>query len=519
MKAILWIVQQVSESNATFVERVRPLSELFALSGIATTIKTYDQVARDLIDRNRELADEFDLVIATKPAHVVDYCVLDAISEFHHSSKIVIDVNDDYLPKPRDIQDRFDYTAESRVTLNALSVGYYFRNVWASTPEIFRRYSKIPGTSIMEIMDIPYRQSRSRLDDSSPRPVRNVKIVWFGIADNPYYSAGIDVLLEGRSKLRDLTIRLLQSGFDPEVVVLTNIDHVSSAALNLLRETFSRITFRDWNPDSFNEILMECQIAYLPRGRSVFNCGKGLNRVFTAIAAGNLVFTGGSRSELSDRFPLIAVVDSPEDIVQKLLDGSRSAAVRASVESLNRIRIQKSVEIHDSVLRTWSDGYQVQTPNSLKLITTDRVKVDWIKLARKWGWIICGAPNSGGPTLDVETRMLPDRHGLLRLEVRRTSYAKRLNDQTLCRLARLEVGCEDTGIDSWQAAHASAPSHFSRLEMELLNRLAQVEPTALVATHSVGLARISELPSLFDCYQKFHQELRLSMLDVTGCQV
>lgn len=519
MKAILWIVQQVSESNATYVERVRPLGELFALSGIATTITTYDQVARDLINPNRALNGEFNLVVATKPARVVDYLVLDAISESHHASKIVIDVNDDYLPKPQDIRDRFEHTEESRVTLNALSVGYHFRNVWAATPEIFRRYSKIPRTSIMEIMDIPYRQSCSRLDYANLQTTRNVKIVWFGIADNPHYSAGLDVLLEGRNKLRDLTIRLLQSGFDPEVVVLTNLDHVSSAALNLLRETFSRITFRDWNPDSFNEILRECQIAYLPRGGSVFNCGKGLNRVFTAIASGHLVLTGGSKSVRSDRFPLTAVVDSPEDIVRLLIDGNRFVAIEASVESLNRMRIQNSVEIHDSVLRTWSHGYQVQTPDSLKLITTDRVNVNWIKFARKWGWVVIGAPNSEGPTLDVEIRMLSDRRGVSRLEFRQTRYAKRLNDQTLSRLAGLEVGCEHTGIDHWQSSHTSAPSHFSRLEVGLVNRLAQIEPTALVSAHSVGIARISELPSLLDCYQKFRQESRQKVLEVLGRQV
>lgn len=120
---------------------------------------------------------------------------------------------------------------------------------------------------------------------------KTIKLVWFGIGDNPFFPVG----------LQDLTSRLVSSelgrfksqGWTIDLVVATNARALDLAGLAQLRSLPVDLQIKEWSEDVEHEVLNQAEVVILPVSGQGFSKAKSLNRALTALEHGCQVLSLG----------------------------------------------------------------------------------------------------------------------------------------------------------------------------------------------------------------------------------
>lgn len=155
--------------------------------------------------------------------------------------------------------------------------------------------SYLPDAAITPIDD-PMRQwDREALDGhlgaklSRMRNQCRVRLVWFGIGDNPYFPVGLQDLIPNMDGIADLQT----AGWSIDLTVLTNDRALNGRTLSRLTKGAVPVTLKTWSAAAEQEALADADVVLLPVSGQSFSVAKSLNRAITAIEHGCQVISQG----------------------------------------------------------------------------------------------------------------------------------------------------------------------------------------------------------------------------------
>ena len=127
---------------------------------------------------------------------------------------------------------------------------------------------------------------------------RLIRLAWFGVGDNPYFTVGLTDL----AAFGHLLEPLRHSEFDVELSVLTNSRALDAHGLASLAQLPVRANVEEWTLAREKAMLAEAFACFLPVNVQSFSLAKSLNRAVTALSAGCQVIAAG--------YPLYAPLES-----------------------------------------------------------------------------------------------------------------------------------------------------------------------------------------------------------------
>lgn len=200
-----------------------------------------------------------------------------------------VDIFDDYFSQVRD--SRLTYHRAWLATMNEL-VDFV---LCSTKPLEAALRGLMPGKPISVIPDPS--------DTLEPRSVaellrrklteaqgsHTLRVLWFGIGDNPYFPVGIHDLVAFGGELTGLS----RMGWSAELTILTNTRALSVDGLNQIRRLPLPVTIEEWSPEREQSELMQSHVSFLPVNGQQFSRMKSLNRAATALVAGCQVLSCG----------------------------------------------------------------------------------------------------------------------------------------------------------------------------------------------------------------------------------
>ena len=117
----------------------------------------------------------------------------------------------------------------------------------------------------------------------------SLRLLWFGVGDNPHFTVGLGDLAAYSVMLR----RLSASGMDVELTILTNDRSLTADGLALVRQIPVRTRVEEWTQSREREFLRDAFACFLPVNGQRFSAAKSLNRAVTALSAGCQVISAG----------------------------------------------------------------------------------------------------------------------------------------------------------------------------------------------------------------------------------
>ncbi len=129
------------------------------------------------------------------------------------------------------------------------------------------------------------------------RHSRTLRVLWFGIGNNPHFSVGLSDLCNYGHVLRELE----RAPWRVELTVLTNRRALTADILTRLARIGVATRIEIWSEAREAELLGATTLAFLPVNAQRFSTTKSLNRAVTALTAGAQVLSVG--------FPLYADLD------------------------------------------------------------------------------------------------------------------------------------------------------------------------------------------------------------------
>jgi hypothetical protein len=213
-----------------------------------------------------------------------------AVDMAHEAGKIIgIDLFDDYYT-----QDENPKLARMRLWLKTLKSKLDF--LLCSTPEMRDLgVSLVPKIPAHVMNDPAPPLATVSLQDTLNRKLetahntRVLRILWFGIGDNPHFAVGLSDLVAWAPELA----RLRDKGFQIQLDILTNKRALTNDTLVMLRHLPIEAGVEEWNEARETELLSESFACFLPVNAQNFSIVKSLNRAVTALCAGTQVLSVG----------------------------------------------------------------------------------------------------------------------------------------------------------------------------------------------------------------------------------
>ena len=116
-----------------------------------------------------------------------------------------------------------------------------------------------------------------------------IRILWFGLGDNPYFNVGLHDLAANCTAL----LALSSGRFTVDLTVLTNERALTAEGLQLIASMPVRTRTEEWTERREIELLNDAFACFLPVNAHPFSAAKSLNRAVTALSAGCQVLTVG----------------------------------------------------------------------------------------------------------------------------------------------------------------------------------------------------------------------------------
>jgi hypothetical protein len=239
-------------------------------------------------DMEAELESNIDILLISK---VMD-CRSYLLAKYYSSKgvRIGLDLFDDYFSqKDRTAFRHLQYWLSRMQTVIAFAL--------CSTPamhEISKVYlSSVPTYLLQDPAErLPsHTEFSNDLTQKISNAISNkeIKVVWFGIGDNPHFDVGLQDLVANS----DLIARLSRSGYSVHLTILTNERSLTERNIHMLSRLSTSYKVLLWSVDVELEVLQQSLIAFLPVGFQRFSRAKSTNRCTTALTRGCQVLTTG----------------------------------------------------------------------------------------------------------------------------------------------------------------------------------------------------------------------------------
>jgi hypothetical protein len=124
-----------------------------------------------------------------------------------------------------------------------------------------------------------------------------IRAVWFGQGDNPYFDVGLSDLNRHAADLRKFRGRVGSA----KLTILTNARALTADGLSLVRDLPIQVEIKEWSETAECDALGTALLAFLPVGAGAFSAAKSLNRAVTALSEGCQILSTG--------YPLYAGLD------------------------------------------------------------------------------------------------------------------------------------------------------------------------------------------------------------------
>jgi hypothetical protein len=121
------------------------------------------------------------------------------------------------------------------------------------------------------------------------RSEQMVRLLWFGVGDNPHFDIGLSDL----TAYGGILASLANAGLDLELTILTNERSLDADGLSLIGRLPVRTRVEEWTEIRERELLSEAFACFLPVNAQPFSAAKSLNRAVTALSAGCQVISVG----------------------------------------------------------------------------------------------------------------------------------------------------------------------------------------------------------------------------------
>jgi hypothetical protein len=159
----------------------------------------------------------------------------------------------------------------------------------------------------------------------------SVRVLWFGIGDNPFFPVGLRDLSAYAGQLAAFAA----GGLRAELRILTNTRAMTAEGLASLRRLPLSCSIEEWTASRERDELRAADVCFLPVNSQAFSRAKSLNRAVTALSEGCQVLSAG--------FPLYSdlnpfIYRSAEDLRDDLGAGKprlSPASLGALIAALN----------------------------------------------------------------------------------------------------------------------------------------------------------------------------------------
>lgn len=231
-----------------------------------------------------------------------------------------------------------------------------------------------------------------------------LKVVWFGIGDNAFFSVGLADLSAYGMVLGELT----RSGMDVELTVLTNARALSAEGLSLISQLPIRTSVREWSEEAEGQVLQEAILAFLPVNAQGFSAAKSLNRAVTALSSGCQVLSVG--------YPLYQALDTliyrdPKTFMMDFAASSLRLSGDSMAEYVDRMEALANAEKEAQQLASFLSSLKlgnVPRPVPLSLVHGHSTREDAHILVQQTGGFSVASPFcSAALNFDVVFRAQP----------------------------------------------------------------------------------------------------------------
>ena len=383
---ILWVLEQVSEKNAGYTIRTKPITESLHNYDFSVNIIELS----DFTANYTTLKSSYEIVVFSKLFN--DLALLLA-SDLKKAGKILIlDLFDNYLAYSpsclgRGLQRRM-------ATLVSLADG-----VIASTENMKQIVQKLGYQNVVQISD-PIQPNLNgdkflnKWYSSSPELI----FTWFGISGNPHYKAGLMDLIESVRRIANL-FRQLEPIYQCRLVICTNNNTNIVKVLEVMRSHSISTSFQLWEPDTFEILMSQTHCVLIPTNNTPFVMAKTHNRASTAIMSGCLVLVD-DHPEYNQLVP--HVYQNWSDFTSDLLTLNREQIVKKVSKAQDFLMSIYSPETITRKLATFLNKQLMENPenkdkNAVKnhlspmFIVGKNSSGPEIKLARKAGYLCVGS--------------------------------------------------------------------------------------------------------------------------------
>ena len=225
---------------------------------------------------------------------------------------------------------------------------------------------------------------------SQLRDTRELRIVWFGIGDNPHFDVGIQDLV----RFAPQALRKLKVAFpNIKLTLLTNKRALTTDAYELLKKLPVKYSVELWSEEKEKALLADSSVALLPVNYQSFSKVKSFNRAITALTNGAQVLSLGY-----DLYaPLEKIIyRSPEELIDDLESGSlRFSSANESV--INELFAKFASAVNEAErlgnFLTTLNAPNEKNENYVKLVSLgSSLDKNLYKFAAKYNWVCVSPP-------------------------------------------------------------------------------------------------------------------------------
>jgi len=383
---IIWIVEKVSENNAGYKIRTKPLTDALKNYDISVEILELS----DFIANYQTLKSNCQMVIFSKLFN--DLALLLAFELKKTGKILILDLFDNYLAYSpsclgRGLQRRM-------ATLVSLADG-----VIASTENMKQIVQKLGCHNVIQISD-PIQPDLNKEQFFNKWYLSDHELIftWFGISGNPYYKAGLIDLIESARRISNL-FRQLAPIYKCRLVICTNKNPEIIKVLAVMRSYSIPTSFQVWEPESFELLMSQTHCVLIPTNNTPFVTAKTHNRASTAIVSGCLVLVD-DHPEYNQLVPHVyqnwsdftsdLLTLNREQIVEKV---SKAQDFLISIYSPEKITKKLATFLNNQLIKNQGNKDKNAVKNHLSpmFIVGKNSSGPEIKLARRAGYLCVGS--------------------------------------------------------------------------------------------------------------------------------
>jgi len=378
-KELYWVVAETSIANAGYRVRALPLAEGLEALGAKPIFLS----VADFPQKVKEIASSAKVVIVSKPSDTATYLCIRYLRT--KGVKVVADLFDNYFSWSPAI-------ARSELWWHWLRATSACSAVFVSTPYLASVLDTLGFKGAACIGDaLPPINANMREVFGKWDNRQELRIVWFGINGNPFYSAGIADLmswLHTVAAIRDM----LPATANISLTVCTKRCREIDVPLGASRRFGIDVSFLEWSEEACANLLADSHLVLIPTNMCGFSLSKTHNRCSDALAKGCVVLSspGGPYADIPG-----AVFSSVTNLCNFLESHSADdiySAIETSLahleEKFNRLELGAHLRDLLSEHEVDSECNSVSNPQP-QFLMVGRIRNTVVKFARTVGYLLC----------------------------------------------------------------------------------------------------------------------------------